>query len=82
MHYVYIVECRDGTLYTGWTTGVVKRLEQHNKGAGAKYTRSRFPVTLKYVEEFDSKQDALRREYAIKKLTRTKKLALIQAEKK
>jgi putative endonuclease len=76
MHYVYIVECRDGTLYTGWTVDLQKRLAQHNLGTGAKYTRSRYPVTLLHWEVFDVKQDALKREYAIKQLPRSKKLAL------
>ncbi len=76
MNYVYIVECRDGTLYTGWTVDVAKRLDQHNRGNGAKYTRSRHPVTLRYFEAHDAKADALKRECAIKKLTRTQKMIL------
>lgn len=77
MNYVYIVECKDGTLYTGWTTNIEKRIEQHNKGKGAKYTKTRYPVTLKYFEEFRTKEEALKREYAIKQLTRKEKLELI-----
>ncbi len=56
MSYVYIVECRDGTLYTGWTTDIERRIGQHNKGTGAKYTRARRPVVLKYFEKFDTKE--------------------------
>lgn len=76
MNYVYIVECRDGTLYTGWTVDLNKRLEQHNQGTGAKYTRSRFPVALRHSECFDTKQGAMKREYEIKKMNRKQKLAL------
>lgn len=77
-HYVYILECGDGSLYTGWTTDLKARLKTHNSGKGAKYTRSRLPVTLVYHEEFDNKSAALSREHAIKKMTRAKKLALIK----
>lgn len=76
-NYVYIAECRDGTLYTGWTTHLEKRMEEHNRGKGAKYTRSRRPVKLVYFECFDTKEEALRREYAIKQLSRRQKLDLI-----
>ncbi len=76
MHYVYIVKCADGTLYTGWTTDIEKRLQAHNEKRGAKYTRSRTPVTLFYYEEFETKSEALKREAAIKKLPRSKKLLL------
>lgn len=75
--FVYIVECRDGTLYTGWTTDVEARVRTHNSGNGAKYTRSRLPVKLVYFEEVENKSAALRREAAIKKLSREKKLKLI-----
>lgn len=75
--YTYIVKCSDGTLYTGWTTDLSKRLAAHNSGKGAKYTRSRTPVTLAYFEAFSDRQDAMRREAAIKKLSRQKKEALI-----
>ena len=74
--YVYILECSDGTLYTVWTTDVEARLETHNSGNGAKYTRSRLPVRLVYSEELASKSDALKREIAIKKLSRAKKQEL------
>ena len=74
---MYILRCCDGTLYTGWTTDLEHRLAAHNDGAGAKYTRSRRPVELVYHEEFDSKGTALKREAAIKRLSREEKLALI-----
>ena len=76
MHYVYILQCADGTLYTGWTTNLEKRLETHNSKKGAKYTRSRTPVELFYYEEFQTKGEALSREAEIKKLPRSKKLLL------
>ena len=75
-HFVYILLCADGSLYTGWTTDLEKRLKTHNEGKGAKYTRSRLPVKLFYYEEFDCKSDALQREAAIKKLTRQQKFDL------
>ncbi|HBJ2611804.1 TPA: GIY-YIG nuclease family protein [Clostridium botulinum] len=76
MAYVYIVECRDGTLYTGWTTDIERRVSQHNKGEGAKYTRARRPVVLKYFEEFDTNREAMKRECEIKKLSRQDKIKL------
>jgi putative endonuclease len=78
MHYVYIIACNDGTLYTGWTTDVAARVIAHNEGTGAKYTKGRGPVTLIYTETFENKSDALRREMTIKKLTRTEKLKLAE----
>lgn len=78
MNYVYIVECKDGTLYTGWTTDLERRMKAHNSGKGAKYTRSRLPVMLRYYESFETKQEAMRREYEIKQLTRKEKEKLIQ----
>lgn len=77
MAYIYILECNDGTLYTGWTTDLQRRVQTHNKGKGAKYTRSRIPVKLKYFEEFKTNSEAMKREYAIKKLSRKDKLILI-----
>ncbi len=75
---VYIVECSDHTLYTGWTTDISRRLMQHNgKAQGAKYTRSRGPVILKYVEKHESRSAAMKREYEIKHLSREQKLMLI-----
>ena len=80
--YAYIVECADGTLYSGWTNDLEKRIAAHNAGQGAKYTRSRRPVTLRYYEEFEDKSEALRRECALKKMSRAKKQALIEKDKK
>ena len=80
MHYIYIVRCADDTLYTGWTTDLARRIAAHNAGAGAKYTRSRRPVTLLYHESFATKEEALRREYAIKQLPREKKMQLISKQ--
>ncbi|MEA3423767.1 MAG: GIY-YIG nuclease family protein [Bacillota bacterium] len=77
MNVVYILECSDGTLYTGWTNNLEKRLEDHNAGRGAKYTRGRSPVVLKYHEVFSTKEEAMKREYAIKKMKRDKKMELI-----
>jgi putative endonuclease len=77
MYFVYIVRCFDGTLYTGFTTDVPKRVATHNTGKGAKYTRSRRPVTLVYLCGWFSKSAALRQEARIKKLTRKEKEALI-----
>ncbi len=82
MNYVYILRCADGTLYTGSTTDLDRRLAVHNAGKGAKYTRSRRPVTLVYHEEVESWSAALRREAAIKKLTRREKLELVKGEKR
>ena len=77
--YAYIVECADGTLYSGWTNDLEKRVAAHNAGQGAKYTRSRRPVTLRYYEEFEDKGEALRREAALKKLSRAEKQVLIES---
>lgn len=76
-NYTYIVKCKDGTYYTGWTTNLEKRIKAHNEGKGAKYTRTRGPVELVYYEEYDDKIEAMRREYAIKQLTREQKEKLI-----
>ena len=79
MNYTYIVLCADGTLYTGWTNCLQKRLKAHNEGkAGAKYTRSKRPVKLVYYEGVETKEEAMRREYAIKQLTRKQKLNLME----
>lgn len=77
MNYTYILRCNDNTLYTGWTNNLEKRLEAHNAGKGAKYTKARLPVELVYFEQFDTKEEAMRREYAIKQMTRKQKEALI-----
>lgn len=78
-YFVYIVECADQTLYTGWTTNVERRLKIHNAGRGARYTRERGPVRLVYVEEVPSRSAALKRELAIKRLPRANKLKLVQS---
>ena len=80
-HYVYMVRCADGSLYTGWTTNLEERIKTHNSGQGAKYTKSRRPVELVYHEEYTTKSEALKREYAIKQLTRAQKLGLLETEK-
>ncbi|CAD2071935.1 GIY-YIG nuclease family protein [Phocicoccus pinnipedialis] len=77
-YFVYIVMCSDDTLYTGYTVDIDKRMTAHNKGAGAKYTRARLPVELKYVELFDTKSEALKREYEIKQLSRNEKFKLME----
>ena len=77
MNYTYILKCSDNTLYTGWTTDIEKRLVAHNLGKGAKYTKGRLPVKLVYLEEFESKEEAMSREWHIKKLSRKEKLNLI-----
>lgn len=76
--YVYMLRCKDGSLYTGYTDDPQRRLAVHNAGKGAKYTRSRLPVTLVYQEEFPEKSDALRREAAIKKLKKVQKEGLLK----
>lgn len=75
--YTYIVECSDGTFYTGWTNDIEKRILVHNAKKGAKYTRSRTPVKLVYFEKADTKQQAMRREAQIKRLSRQQKEQLI-----
>ena len=78
MNYAYILRCADGTLYCGWTNNLEQRLEAHNSGCGGKYTRSRLPVELVYFEEFETKEEAMSREWHIKQLTRAQKLKLIE----
>ena len=75
----YILKCNDNSLYTGWTNDITHRLKMHNEGKGAKYTRGRGPVELVYLEEFETKQEAMSREAKIKRLTRKEKLLLIEA---
>ena len=79
-HFVYIVECSDGTYYTGYTTDVDRRVAEHNDGTAAKYTRGRLPVELVHVESYKSQSAAMRREYEIKQLRRPAKEQLIQSE--
>ena len=76
--YCYIVECSDGTYYTGWTTDPERRVKQHNKGVGAKYTSTRRPVKLVYLEPQPNRTDAMRRELAIKKMKRVQKSKLVE----
>ena len=80
MHYAYIVKCSDGTYYTGYTNDLEKRLLAHNAGKGAKYTRNRLPVEIVYFEEYEDKSEAMKREYAIKRLTRKQKEKLISGK--
>ena len=75
---IYRLKCSDNSLYTGWTNDIKHRLKMHNEGKGAKYTRGRGPVELVYLEEFDTKQEAMSKEAKIKRLTRKEKLLLIE----
>lgn len=77
MNYTYILRCGDGSYYTGWTNDLERRLRAHSEGRGGKYTRSRLPVELIYREEFATKEEAMRREWEIKQLTRAQKEELI-----
>ncbi|RCU47234.1 GIY-YIG nuclease family protein [Haloplanus salinus] len=77
MHYVYVLECADGTYYTGYTTDVERRVAEHDAGEGAKYTRGRTPVELVHVEEYDTRSAAMSREHAIKSLARRQKERLV-----
>ena len=79
MNYAYILRCADGTLYTGWTNQLQRRLRCHNAGRGGKYTRSRLPVELVYYEGFETKAEAMSREWHIKRMTREEKLEIISA---
>lgn len=79
MNYTYIVKCSDKTFYTGWTNDLEKRIEIHNSGKGAKYTKARLPVELVYYEAFDTKEEAMSREWHIKRLSRSEKQKLIEA---
>ena len=78
MNYTYTVRCTDGTLYCGWTNRLQERVAAHNSGRGAKYTKSRRPVELVYYEEFETKEEAMRREAQIKRMERAEKLELIK----
>ena len=80
MNYTYIVKCCDGSLYTGWTNNIEKRINDHNNGKGAKYTKSRRPVVLAYYEEFHTKEEAMRREWEIKQMTREQKMKMIRED--
>ena len=78
MNYTYILKCKDDSLYTGWTNDLKKRITSHNAGKGAKYTKARRPVELVYYEEFQTREEAMKSEYAIKQLSRKEKEALIK----
>jgi putative endonuclease len=77
MHYVYVVECADGTYYTGYTTDVERRVAEHDAGEGAKYTRGRTPVELVHVEEYETRSAAMSREHDVKSLSRREKERLV-----
>jgi len=79
-HYVYVLECADGTFYTGYTTDVERRVAEHDAGEGAKYTRGRTPVELVYRERFDSQSAAMSREHELKRLSRSRKERLVEGE--
>lgn len=78
MYWVYLIECSDSTLYTGWTSNLEKRIAVHNSGRGAKYTRGRTPVVLKYAEEYSDKNAAMQREWQVKQMSRSEKIKLIE----
>lgn len=78
MNYTYILKCKDGSYYTGWTNCLEKRIKMHNAGKGAKYTKARRPVELVYFEAFEEKQQAMKREWEIKQLTHKEKEALLK----
>jgi len=78
--YTYILRCSDNTLYTGWTNDLEKRLQNHNNGKGAKYTKARLPVEMVYYKEVESKEEAMRLEWRIKQLRRSEKIKLINNE--
>jgi putative endonuclease len=80
-NYTYILQCSDGSFYTGWTTDLEARVATHNAGKGAKYTRSRLPVELAYYEAFATKQEAMSREWHLKQLTHEEKAALLTQNK-
>ena len=80
MNYTYILRCGDGSLYTGWTNHLTKRVADHNAGRGAKYTKAHLPVELVYYEIFETMEEAMKRECAIKKLSRPQKERLIESD--
>ncbi len=82
MNYVYILECEDGSYYTGWTNNIVQRYKAHQAGRGAKYTKSHKPMRIVHLEIFAEKSDAMKREYAIKHMSRAEKEKLIACELK
>ncbi len=78
MNYIYIIRCKDKSLYTGWTNNLERRFKAHKEGKGAKYTKGRGPLELVYFEEFEERAKAMKREYEIKKMSREKKLKMIE----
>ena len=82
MNFVYILRCGDGTLYTGWTNDLDRRLRAHAAGKGSKYTRARLPVELKYTERYETAREARSREARVKQLTRAEKLKLIASKER
>ena len=78
MFFVYILKCSDGTLYTGWTNNLDKRMDKHNAGHGAKYTRGRLPVEMVYFEAYETKEEAMSREFKIQRMNRSQKIELIK----
>ena len=81
-HFFYVVECKDGTFYAGYTKDVKERLKKHNEGKGAKYTRGRGPITLVFAQGFETKEEAMRAEYRFKQLTRHEKERLLAIQDK
>ena len=81
-NYTYILKCSDNSLYCGWTNNLEKRLASHNAGTASKYTRTRIPVELVYFEKFETKQEAMSREFHIKRMTRGEKMRLIETRGK
>ena len=81
-HYAYMLRCKDNSIYSGYTTDLDKRLETHNSGKGAKYTRNRLPVKLEYFEEFEDKQEAMKREWQFKQYSHMEKESIIKEAKK
>ena len=81
MHYTYMLQCKDGTYYIGYTNDLEKRVKAHNEGKGAKYTKGRGPVELVYYEEYEEKSQAMRREWEMKRLSRSQKEELRKKEK-
>lgn len=82
LYYIYMLRCKDGSIYTGYTDNIYKRIEKHRSGKGAKYTRGRGPFSLVHYESFFTKEEAMQREASIKKLSKDKKLKLILDDEK
>ena len=79
-HTFYVLQCSDTSFYAGYTNNLEKRVATHNAGKGAKYTKTRIPVTCIYFEEFDTKQEAMKKEYAFKQLTRAQKIQYMRSQ--